>query len=343
MTIEAELSKCVNCGICNGICPIYNLFKLENKSPRGYLNLMRRLVLEKAENSYEWLFDCFLCGKCVNICPLKINVPELIYSMRQLVSERWKAHSFLNETIVNFKSSGNIYRSRIKSPEGKLGKIVLFKGCVNQAFLQEDVKIVKSLLKRFNYDFGEFKHETCCGYPLERLGLKKMAQEAYEYNSDLIHSLNIEKVLTMCPTCKRTFKEKVSNETDFKTLSIMDFILEISGRLLPIVSGLDIEFVYVSSGEEDDEKALAIIQEIPKIKLSGIIDGFNCNEINHVNRPYAESIIKERVEDFMEKGVFIFISTSPINVYILREALRNKPVVVDSTIKLISLSLGIGA
>jgi heterodisulfide reductase subunit C len=74
----AKFDLCLTCGTCTGGCPASELFDMD---PR---KLVRMLVLGMDEEIKKtpWAWVCTMCGRCTKQCPMEINIPQLVYNMR---------------------------------------------------------------------------------------------------------------------------------------------------------------------------------------------------------------------------------------------------------------------
>jgi glycolate oxidase iron-sulfur subunit len=69
---DADLSRCVHCGLCLQHCPTYLETGLETESPRGRLYLIRALAEERIEatpTTVGHLDLCLQCRNCEAVCP----------------------------------------------------------------------------------------------------------------------------------------------------------------------------------------------------------------------------------------------------------------------------------
>ncbi len=106
---EADLSRCVRCGLCLQNCPTYVLTGLEAESPRGRLYLMRALsegVIEPTSQVSQHLDSCLQCRNCEAVCPsgvpygriMERTRATLLHTGRRPLSWKLRA-AFLREVI----------------------------------------------------------------------------------------------------------------------------------------------------------------------------------------------------------------------------------------------------
>lgn len=87
--IRQSLS-CIHCGACISVCPIYkniggNTYNTPYIGPIG--SVMAPLMFGLEE--YQHLaYLCSLCGRCTEMCPVKIPIENLIIENRRLIAEK---------------------------------------------------------------------------------------------------------------------------------------------------------------------------------------------------------------------------------------------------------------
>jgi L-lactate dehydrogenase complex protein LldF len=87
--IRQSLS-CIHCGACISVCPIYkniggNTYNTPYIGPIG--SVMAPLMFGLEE--YQHLASlCSLCGRCTEVCPVKIPIENLIIENRRLITEK---------------------------------------------------------------------------------------------------------------------------------------------------------------------------------------------------------------------------------------------------------------
>jgi ferredoxin len=73
-----NLNLCLTCGACSSGCPATGL---EGMDPRKFLR-MAALGMDEEIMSSKWAWMCTMCTRCMYVCPMKINIPQLIFNVR---------------------------------------------------------------------------------------------------------------------------------------------------------------------------------------------------------------------------------------------------------------------
>jgi len=82
---DADLSRCVHCGLCLQSCPTYVEMGLETESPRGRLYLIRALAegrVEPTANAAGHLDQCLQCRNCEAVCPSGVAYGRIMEGAR---------------------------------------------------------------------------------------------------------------------------------------------------------------------------------------------------------------------------------------------------------------------
>jgi len=86
--LEAELSRCARCGMCQAVCPLFSETGLEADVARGKLALLDGLLeklLDHPQGTMDRLNRCLLCGSCAVNCPNGVNVLEIFLKARTIL------------------------------------------------------------------------------------------------------------------------------------------------------------------------------------------------------------------------------------------------------------------
>jgi ferredoxin len=75
-----NLNLCLTCGACSSGCPATGL---EDMDPRKFLR-MAALGMDEEIVKSDWPWMCTMCQRCIYVCPMEINIPQLVYNARAL-------------------------------------------------------------------------------------------------------------------------------------------------------------------------------------------------------------------------------------------------------------------
>jgi len=213
----AQVYSCSRCGICIDACQL-NLAGIKNSQSVYVLKNIRNKNL-----SDEVLFNCLICGKCQEACPVGIDVNKLRITQRI-------------ETTRQYNSSYDY----LKTGKAKQTDMIYFAGCMTH--LTPAIK--KSMLKILdaageNYWFMDENKAPCCGRPLMLAGQYDAAQKLIDNNTKMILDSGAKKLLVTCPICYKVFKEDY-HLPNIEVVHHSEYILDLvkNGRLKVNPSGI---------------------------------------------------------------------------------------------------------
>lgn len=98
---EDELQKCVNCGLCQAVCPTYIVDGHEGKTARGKITLMRGMLegmIKPSVSIADLADDCLTCYACQSVCPAGVKTERLWTALREdlaplATSAKWKGRA----------------------------------------------------------------------------------------------------------------------------------------------------------------------------------------------------------------------------------------------------------
>jgi len=93
---------CLTCALCSGVCPASGV---DGFDPRKIVR-MACLGMEDDLVEARWPWICTMCGKCERLCPMGIDIADLVRGIRSL-RERQKVPGILHKGIEAALRTGN--------------------------------------------------------------------------------------------------------------------------------------------------------------------------------------------------------------------------------------------
>jgi len=86
-----QIAKCVRCGSCRSVCPVFKATGTENFTARGKVKLIESVAegsLDLTRVLQERMGSCLMCKACESGCPSGVKTGELYLSVRRALAER---------------------------------------------------------------------------------------------------------------------------------------------------------------------------------------------------------------------------------------------------------------
>jgi len=90
-SVEEEIQRCLKCGLCRSVCPIFAEILDESGCARGKIALAEALLegnLGLSSIFTDRLSKCLNCKSCVEVCPSGVRVDEVVLATRAEIFER---------------------------------------------------------------------------------------------------------------------------------------------------------------------------------------------------------------------------------------------------------------
>jgi len=82
---EGELNKCIRCGYCYELCPLFKSNNWESDTPRGKLLLIYGMItgeIQPTKEIVDKIFQCFYCKNCSDNCSAGVPVTDILTDAR---------------------------------------------------------------------------------------------------------------------------------------------------------------------------------------------------------------------------------------------------------------------
>ncbi len=127
---ERQTLKCIRCAACQNTCPVYrqtggHAYGSVYGGPIGAILTPQLMHMEHAQSLP---FASSLCGACYEVCPVKINIPEVLIELRaQVVDlERKESGRVFDPMYLGMRMANGIFASarRFRAAQ-RMGRIAL--------------------------------------------------------------------------------------------------------------------------------------------------------------------------------------------------------------------------
>ncbi len=167
-----HIESCRFCWMCHHICPIGNATGLERNTARARalgLSLVARDAIAYTEDIIDNVYECSLCGGCVQDCTTGWDPVLFTKEARLGAALDGKLPAYVQKMLQNLQEKGNVYGAD-KNPN-----IPVLEDSETVFFLGEDVrakgcaKNAVELLKKAGVKFALLADEPNSGYSMDFL------------------------------------------------------------------------------------------------------------------------------------------------------------------------------
>ncbi|MDR3746013.1 MAG: LutB/LldF family L-lactate oxidation iron-sulfur protein [Acidobacteriaceae bacterium] len=125
--------QCIRCGACQNACPVYqqtggHAYGSVYAGPIGAILTPQLMQMHHAQSLP---YASSLCGACYEVCPVKINIPEVLIHLRNKVVKQQSSgfHILANPEVMALKAVAQVFRSdkvfRVSQKLGRLAELPL--------------------------------------------------------------------------------------------------------------------------------------------------------------------------------------------------------------------------
>jgi len=344
--------KCVQCGTCRSVCPVFDAVGWESANTRGRMLIIKSLLEGRvpSEDVLSSLASCTTCGICAAKCPAGANPPEVVEAARaQLVKcgITTSAQEKLKSAVITYGNSFGETKDRkhwlSETKRSKLpekSEYVYFVGCFDSYRYPEFAKKTFKVLQRFGVTL--LPDEQCCASPLLRTGFLEEAEKVMERNLEQIRKVGAHTIITSCAGCYTTLKNNYPGE--LRVISLPEFLAEHLDELK--LKKLDLTVAYhdpchlgrhnkIYDAPRKVIQAICTLKEMKNIKENSRC----CGGGGGVRIGYPDislELAKNRLKDVPE-GVDYIVTSCPLCIRNLRDAGGNIEVI--DIIELVAMAM----
>jgi L-lactate dehydrogenase complex protein LldF len=110
---ERQTLRCIRCAACMNTCPVYRQTggHAYGSVYPGPIGAILTPQLEQLRHAQSLPFASSLCGACYEVCPVKINIPEILIDLRARVTdqERHTVGKFFDPMYVGLRAANVIF------------------------------------------------------------------------------------------------------------------------------------------------------------------------------------------------------------------------------------------
>ncbi len=119
---ERQTLKCIRCAACMNACPVYrqtggHAYGSVYPGPIGAILTPQLMQMQYAQSLP---YASSLCGACYEVCPVKINIPEVLLDLRAQVTdqERHRLGRFFDPMYLGLRIANLLFANAWRFPRG---------------------------------------------------------------------------------------------------------------------------------------------------------------------------------------------------------------------------------
>jgi len=345
-----RILKCMRCGECRSVCPVFQTTGIDTYSARGRMILVKGVIETRLDLSSRLLasiYSCTTCRACEVVCSAGVDVVDVIQNFRTVLTQKnivLTEHKTFSDHIKKygnpFGRSENRLEHVMNYKKSARPELVYFIGCMAGYKIPRIANSTIAILNEMGVDYMVSQNELCCGSPLLRVGRVEEARRLAESNLETISEGGANTVVFSCAGCYKTFKEdykKLIGEFDLRMIHITELLMdyEISGDLNVKVTYHDP--CHLGRHLDVFHPPREILKDAGAnlIEMENIMNNSKCcgagGGVRSAYKNLAIEIGKRRIYEALETGADILITSCPFCTYHLEECSDNILKVMDIT------------
>jgi Fe-S oxidoreductase len=203
-----DVYKCMQCGLCAGICPWRSV-----ESPFSMRQVLHQnqLGVEGFESD-DIIFACTQCRMCQNNCPRGVGTSGVVRAVRSMLYESGSLPKSLSAALGNVKAEGNPmagarsarldWTKKLDEPLPLEGTRAMFTCCVSSYDPrgQQSHRALAKALRAADPSISGFGTElSCCGGTLRAAGAQDLFEMVADANKNVFEARGIEELIVDSP------------------------------------------------------------------------------------------------------------------------------------------------
>jgi L-lactate dehydrogenase complex protein LldF len=116
--VSRQTLQCIRCGACQNACPVYRQTggHAYGSVYAGPIGAILTPQLQHLEHSTSLPYASSLCGACYEVCPVKINIPEVLVYLRSRIVDKGRGRML---SLMEQERAGMAYMARVFQSRGR--------------------------------------------------------------------------------------------------------------------------------------------------------------------------------------------------------------------------------
>lgn len=108
--------QCIRCASCLNVCPVYRLVggHVFGDIYTGGIGTILTAWFNEMKKSEEIQSLCIGCGKCKEVCPGKIDIPELVFEIRRRLASK-EGLPFIQKTALSLINNRKVFHQMLRA------------------------------------------------------------------------------------------------------------------------------------------------------------------------------------------------------------------------------------